>query len=196
MKGSQRWNILQMCPLQYSNSGGSDLWSNALPTRPRRGPTGTENISEIWIQYCSGILNCVYSVSRKCHVQSLLNSIDSTDRFIITPNDIAMAIRDLKRRKSVGFDLLASEHYIHINWTYFSPFIYFVARGHLSVNIMKTIIVPLIKSQIGDASDKNNYRLIALVTYCIKVTVWWWWLMFYGHFCVHGRLNGPSDFQR
>jgi len=23
-----------------------------------------------------------------------------------------------------------------------------------------------------------------------------WWLMFYGHFCAHGRLNGPSDLQR
>ena len=25
---------------------------------------------------------------------------------------------------------------------------------------------------------------------------WWWWLMFYGHFCAHGRLNGPSDLQK
>jgi len=24
---------------------------------------------------------------------------------------------------------------------------------------------------------------------------WWWWLMFYGHFCAQGRLNGPSDLQ-
>ena len=23
-----------------------------------------------------------------------------------------------------------------------------------------------------------------------------WWLVFYGHFCAHGRLNGPSDLQR
>jgi len=22
------------------------------------------------------------------------------------------------------------------------------------------------------------------------------WLMFYGHFCAHGRLNGPSNLQR
>ena len=25
---------------------------------------------------------------------------------------------------------------------------------------------------------------------------WWWWLMFYGHFCAHGRLKRPSDSQR
>jgi len=24
----------------------------------------------------------------------------------------------------------------------------------------------------------------------------WWWLMFYGHFCAHGMLNGPSDLRR
>ena len=24
----------------------------------------------------------------------------------------------------------------------------------------------------------------------------WWWLMFYGHFCAYGRLNGPSDLQK
>jgi len=80
-----------------------------LPTSINR-ITGAE---KIWSQHYSGILNCVNNVSRKGHVQSLLNSIDSTDQFIITPNDIAMAIKDLKRGKSVGFDLLASEHYIH-----------------------------------------------------------------------------------
>ena len=29
---------LQICPRRDSNSGGSHLWSNALPTRPRRRP--------------------------------------------------------------------------------------------------------------------------------------------------------------
>jgi len=38
-KRSQRWNALQICRRRDSNSGGSDLCSNALPTRPRRRPT-------------------------------------------------------------------------------------------------------------------------------------------------------------
>ena len=66
------------------------------PARSINGITGEEEISEMWSQHYSGILNCV-NVSRKGHVQLLLNSIDSTDQFIITLNDIAMAIRDLKR---------------------------------------------------------------------------------------------------
>jgi hypothetical protein len=137
------------------------------------GITGEENISEMWSQHYSGILNCVNNISRKGHVQSVLNSIDSTDRFIITPNDIAMAIRNLKRGKSVGFDLLASEHYIHSDHMLkvFLALLYtsFITHGHLPDTIMKTIIVPLIKSKTGDASDKNNYRPIALVTAASKL---------------------------
>jgi len=71
--------------------------------------TGAKKISEMRSQHYNGILNCVNNLYRKCHVQSLLNFIDSADQLIITPNDIAMAIRGLKRRNSVGFDLLASE---------------------------------------------------------------------------------------
>ena len=38
MKQSQRWNTLQICPRRDSNSGGRDLWSMGLPTRPWRRP--------------------------------------------------------------------------------------------------------------------------------------------------------------
>ena len=37
-KRSERWNNLQICPRRDSNSGGSDLWSNAPTVRPRRRP--------------------------------------------------------------------------------------------------------------------------------------------------------------
>ena len=38
MKWRQGWNTLQICPSRDSNWGGSDLWSNALPTRLWRRP--------------------------------------------------------------------------------------------------------------------------------------------------------------
>ena len=71
-----------------------------------------------------------------------------------------MALKGLKRGKSVGFDLLASEHYSHSDRTLkvFLSLLYtsFITHSLLSVNIMKTIIVPLIKSKTGDENDKNN----------------------------------------
>ena len=33
-----KMNTLQICPRRDSNSGGSDMWSNALPTRRRKPP--------------------------------------------------------------------------------------------------------------------------------------------------------------
>ena len=36
MQRSEKWNNLQICPCRDSNSGRSDLWSNALPVRPWR----------------------------------------------------------------------------------------------------------------------------------------------------------------
>ena len=36
MKRSHRWNTFQICPHWDSNSGGSDLRTNALPVRPWR----------------------------------------------------------------------------------------------------------------------------------------------------------------
>ena len=64
-----------------------------------------------------------------------------------------MAVRNLKRGKSVGFDLLASEHYIHFDHMLkvVSALLYtsFITHGNLPVNT-KTIVVPLIKSKTDD----------------------------------------------
>ena len=38
MKRSERWNAHRICQSWDSNSDGSDLWSDALPVRPRRSP--------------------------------------------------------------------------------------------------------------------------------------------------------------
>ena len=39
-------------------------------------------------------------------------------------------------------------------------------HGYLPAEFMKTAIVPIIKCETGNSSDKNNYRQIALVTAC------------------------------
>ncbi len=104
---------------------------------------------------------------------TLLHNVTSSDRLVISPTDISAAISDLKRGKSVGHDLLAAEHFIHANFILHVLlsllFTSFMTHGHLPDDIMKTIIVPLIKNKMGDLSDKNNYRPIALVTAVSKV---------------------------
>jgi len=47
-----------------------------------------------------------------------------------------------------------------------------------------------------------NSNLIQIPFFTYYILPWWWWwssswlLVFYGHFCAHGRLNGPSDLWR
>ena len=43
-----------------------------------------------------------------------------------------------------------------------------ITHGHLPSNFIKTALVPIIKINAGDTSDKNNYRPIALVTAASK----------------------------
>jgi len=53
MKWSQIWNTLQICPHRDSNSGGSDLWSNALSVGPQRRPE---------IERCYQMISCLTEV--------------------------------------------------------------------------------------------------------------------------------------
>ena len=49
-------------------------------------------------------------------------------------------------------------------------------------------------SQISDSHYTSSW-LIQHIYYNIT-SIWWWWLMFYRHFCAHGRLKWPNDLQR
>ena len=73
------------------------------------GVTGEHDISELWKDHYSGILNCVHSDTNKAYVESILSTINNTECHIIKPHDISDAISNLKCGKSVGYDLLAAE---------------------------------------------------------------------------------------
>ena len=44
-----------------------------------------------------------------------------------------------------------------------------LSHGHMSAELMKTAIVPILKNRQGDTSDKNNYRPIAIVMTLSKI---------------------------
>ena len=75
--------------------------------------------------------------------------------------------RSVNKGKACGADCLAAEHFI-----YADERINIIDLFYLIVlfpmDFMKTAIIPIIKYKTGDASDKNNYRPIALVTACSK----------------------------
>ncbi len=66
-----------------------------------------------------GILNCVHGESHKQYFQSMVNCVSSNDHIVVAPSVILQAIKHLKKGKSVGHDLLAAEHFMHMTRLFF-----------------------------------------------------------------------------
>ena len=85
---------------------------------------------------------------------------------LFTNSDLSSALKRLKKGEACGVDGLAAEHFIYahsITHVFLSLlFNASIRHGHLPTDFMKTAIVPIIKNNSRDTSDKNNYRPIAL----------------------------------
>ncbi|KAJ0169527.1 hypothetical protein K1T71_014712 [Dendrolimus kikuchii] len=87
--------------------------------------------------------------------------------------DVARAVREMKRGKSPGWDGLSIEHILHAG-----PDIYYIlanlfsichSTNHLPEALMKTVVVPVPKNKTGDLSSLKNYRPISLGTILGKI---------------------------
>ena len=118
------------------------------------------------------ILNSVQNEEFKKSVMLYINQQHETS-ITITPFNILDALKSIKGGKCTGVDGISPEHFVfahsrsHVLLSLL--FSAFITHGYLPDMFMKTAIVPIIKNKTGDTSDKNNYRLIALVTAALKI---------------------------
>lgn len=79
----------------------------------------------------------------------------------------------MKRGKSPGHDGLSIEHLqnagVHLPRVLAMLFTFCIRHNYLPDDLMRTIVVPIIKNKTGDASDKSNYRPISLAAILAKV---------------------------
>ncbi|CAG9116260.1 unnamed protein product [Plutella xylostella] len=77
-------------------------------------------------------------------------------------------VTHLSRGKSPGHDGLSIEHLqyagVHLPRILALFYTHCIRHAYLPEELMKTIVVPVIKDKNGDASDKANYRPISLAT--------------------------------
>ncbi|CAK1582534.1 unnamed protein product [Parnassius mnemosyne] len=97
----------------------------------------------------------------------------SHDCIRFTPEQVATAIKNMTRGKSPGHDSLSIEHLQHAGphlprllATFFSSCL---CHSYLPHDLMRTIVVPIIKNKTGDVGDKCNYRPISLATIMAKI---------------------------
>ncbi|XP_073953054.1 uncharacterized protein [Choristoneura fumiferana] len=92
---------------------------------------------------------------------------------VYTAEDVAKAIRSLTRGKSPGHDGLSIEHLQnagpHISRLLAMLFSLCLCHSYLPPDLMKTVVVPVVKNKTGDMTDTNNYRPISLATIVAKV---------------------------
>ncbi|XP_073960531.1 uncharacterized protein [Choristoneura fumiferana] len=102
---------------------------------------------------------------------SSAGSVALTVRF--DARDVADVITHMKRGKSPGHDGLSIEHLLHAGGhlprVLAILFNLCVSHSYLPLNLMKTIVVPIIKNKTGIVSDIQNYRPISLATVVAKV---------------------------
>ncbi|XP_069361132.1 uncharacterized protein [Maniola hyperantus] len=91
----------------------------------------------------------------------------------ITTNNVCEILKGMKRGKSPGHDGLSVEHLVHagphLPRLLALLFTICIRHSYLPAELMRTVVVPIIKNKTGDITDKSNYRPISLATVAAKV---------------------------
>ncbi|XP_026744251.1 uncharacterized protein LOC113505646 [Trichoplusia ni] len=115
-----------------------------------------------------------------CNIQGALSSkrpradtVMSDMNTLVRAKDIVAIINGMKRGKSPGHDGLSIEHLRfagkHLPRVLAMFYNFCISHSYLPDDLMKTVVVPIIKNKTGDASDGSNYRPISLATILAKV---------------------------
>ena len=102
------------------------------------------------------------------------SSIADVER--ITPLIVEEAIKHLKNNKTdpvfdLSSDCLKNAPFILCEQLALL-FKHFVMHGHISLTLMISALIPLVKDKLGDITASNNYRSIALSSLILKVFDW------------------------
>ena len=136
--------------------------------------TGDQNIANMWKEHYSKLLNSCTDIRLKQHVINKLKHCKSdNDDMKVECIEIVNAIEKLKNGKCAGLDGLNSEHYkyasdrvsVLLSLFYTACFVH----GHLPKELMDSIIMPIVKDNKGDLTDKDNYRPLAITSVSSKI---------------------------
>ena len=126
----------------------------------------------MWMIHFKSLLNSSTDTTSKEYV---LKAIAGDHGIIdcVTVGQVKMAVKELKKGRCAGPDNISSEHLIYAHAKlYVLLSIVFnagIIHGYLPDELMRTIIVPIIKDQKGVLTDVNNYRPIAINSPVSKV---------------------------
>ena len=94
-------------------------------------------------------------------------------KYSFTVDDIKESIRHLKKGRSAASDQLQAEHQQYASPRLFVlPSLIFnaeVIHHFITLSLMDTVLIPILKDKNGDVTDENSYQPIAMTTVVSKV---------------------------
>ena len=131
------------------------------------GVSGLEEISQLWRQRYSELLNCVKSDL------FIVDNVEFNNDVIVTPAEVQEAMVKLKENKSCGLDNITAEH-IKYAGQKLCPLLAMcytglLVHGVLPDSMLSVVLVPVIKDKVGKINSSDNYRPIALASVLSKI---------------------------
>ena len=148
---------------------------NNIPLTTKVGDAvGSKNITQLWQDHFSTLLNSVPNIDSKEFVcENIEHGVSDVSMPVVSASDVLDSLKAVKLGKAAGIDGLSAEHFVcahtsvsvHLSLLFTSM----LSHGHMPAGLMKTAIVHILKNRQGDTSDKNNYRPIAIVIALSKI---------------------------
>ena len=126
---------------------------NNIPLTTKVGDAvGSKNITQLWQDHFSTLLNSVPNIDSKEFVcENIEHGVSDVSMPVVSASDVLDSLKAVKLGKAAGIDGLSAEHFVcahtsvsvHLSLLFTSM----LSHGHMPAGLMKTAIVPILKKQ-------------------------------------------------
>ena len=124
-----------------------------MPLTPKVGDAvGSKNITQLWQDHFSTLLNSVPNIDSKEFVcENIEHGVSDVSLAVVSASGILDSLKAVKLGKAAGIDGLSAKHFVcahtsvsvHLSLLFTSM----LTHGHMPAGLMKTAIVPILKKQ-------------------------------------------------
>ena len=134
---------------------------------------GRENIAGMWKDHFQKLYNVVCNDKHKQSVSESLKDTMFNQTDYVSVDEVSKVIKGLKHGKSAGPDGLVAENLIFATPTVVVHLTMclnaFLSHCYLPDDLIKSVLIPIVKNKCGDLTNADNYRPIALSSVMSKL---------------------------
>ena len=156
-----------------------DFWNGVKAQRASNissvgGCDGDSNVLVMWSDHYKVIFSStVHDDAALDALHEVLDSVPANTCDFLESYEVDKSITKLNRGKSMDLNGLSPEHVIYASESIAEPlallFTSMLIHGYMPKEMIKSMIVPIIKSKTRSITDKSNYRPVAISTVMSKL---------------------------